>query len=118
MPSDRVVCVDLDGVLNVFDQWTDASRLHAMRPGAREFLSQLHSSGYQIVIHTVRWAPQVWEWLRENELAAFVSAVTDKKVPAHVYIDDRAVCFHGDFDQTLDAVKSFSAHWQNTSVRE
>jgi hypothetical protein len=28
-----------------------------------------------------------------------------------VFIDDRAVCFRGDFDDTLKEVDAFVAHW-------
>jgi len=42
--------------------------------------------------------------------------VTDRKPAAHVFVDDRAVCFRGDFDATLRDIDTFSAHWE--PVRE
>jgi len=41
-----------------------------------------------------------------------VSEVTDRKPPAHVFIDDRAICFHGDFEAALRQVTGFKAHWE------
>jgi hypothetical protein len=107
-----IVCVDLDGVLNLFDGWKSAEYFHPPRPGAAAFLCRLNGMGYRVVIFTVRWAPHVEQWLREHGLTEYVSEVTDKKPPAHVYIDDRAVCFEGDFDSALGKVAEFKAHWE------
>jgi hypothetical protein len=107
-----VVCVDLDGVLNTFDGWKGAEHFHEPRPGAREFLERLNILGYRVVVLTVRWAPHVEEWLASNGLAPYVSEVTDRKPPAHCYVDDRAVCFHGDFEAALDQISRFKAHWE------
>jgi hypothetical protein len=107
-----VVCVDLDGVLNAFDGWKGADFFHPPRPGARDFLQLLNERGYRVVVFTVRWAPHVEAWLAEHGLAEFVSAVTDKKPPAHVYVDDRAICFEGDFAKTMDRIGGFKAHWE------
>ena len=107
-----IVCVDLDGVLNAFDGWRGADFFHPPRPGAREFLESLNARGYRVVVFTVRWAPHVQDWLARHGLAELVSEVTDRKPPAHVYVDDRAVCFEGDFAATLQRIGGFKAHWE------
>jgi hypothetical protein len=107
-----IVCVDLDGVLNEFDGWKGADYFHPPRPGAREFLRQLRDAGYSVVVFTVRWKPHVEEWLAQYGLGEFVDEVTDKKPPAHVYIDDRALCFRGDYHDALDQIHKFRAHWE------
>ncbi|HLH16772.1 MAG TPA: hypothetical protein VKX45_06110 [Bryobacteraceae bacterium] len=107
-----VVCVDLDGVLNEFDGWKGAGFFHPPRPGAREFLERLNALGYRVVVFTVRWGPHVEEWLAQNGLAELVWMVTDRKPAAHVYLDDRAICFQGDFDKTLEQIGGFKAHWE------
>jgi hypothetical protein len=107
-----VVCVDLDGVLNAFDGWKGADYFHPPRPGAREFLARLNGLGYRVVVFTVRWGPHVQEWLAHYDLASYVAEVTDKKPPAHVYVDDRAICFLGDFGEALDQISRFKAHWE------
>ena len=113
MPDERpVVCVDLDGVLNAFDGWKGADHFHPPREGAREFLEELNRLGYRVVVFTVRWAPHVEQWLARHGLTKLVSEVTDRKPPAHVYIDDRAICFQGDFADALEKVGRFKAHWE------
>jgi hypothetical protein len=112
MAERPLVCVDLDGVLNTFDGWRGADYFHPPRPGAREFLEKLNALGYEIVIFTVRWRPHVEQWLDENGLFGLVSRVTNEKPAAHAYVDDRAICFRGDFDSAVDQIRGFRAHWE------
>jgi hypothetical protein len=107
-----VVCVDLDGVLNAYDGWKGAEHFHPPRPGAHEFLERLNEMGYRVVVFTVRWKPDVEAWLARHGLAELVSEVTDRKPAAHVYVDDRAICFRGDFRAVLEQVGGFKAHWE------
>jgi len=106
------VAVDLDGVLNLYDGWKSADYFHPPRPGAAEFLRTLGAEGYRVIVFTVRWAEHVEQWLDQNGLREFVAEVTDKKPVAHVYLDDHAVCFRGDFDQALRQIRSFKPHWE------
>jgi hypothetical protein len=107
-----IVCVDLDGVLNQFDGWQGPDYYHPPRPGAREFLRRLMELGYDVVVFTVRWKPSVEQWLQQHDLAEFVREVTDRKPPAHVYLDDRALCFCGDFQSALEQISAFRAYWE------
>ena len=107
-----VVCVDLDGVLNTFDVWRSPEYFHPPRPGAREFLSRLNEAGYRVVIFTVRWREWVERWLEDNGLRQYVDEVTDKKRPAQVYLDDRAVCFRGDFEEAYRQIVNFRPFWE------
>lgn len=110
-----LVCVDLDGVLNVYDGWRAPEFFHPPRPGAREFLRELKEGGFEVVVFTVRYSPWVEKWLQEHGLSDLVREVTDRKPPAHVYLDDRAVCFRGDFGEALGQILSFRAHWEASS---
>jgi hypothetical protein len=85
------------------------------RRGARDFLDALRARGFDVVVFTTRWPDDVWRWLREHGMAECVVEVTDRKPAAHVFIDDRAVCFRGDFDATLREVDAFAAHWERGS---
>ncbi len=107
-----IVCVDLDGVLNEFDGWKGADFFHPPRPGAREFLERLNARGYRVVVFTVRWGPHVERWLAHYGLSELVWMVTDRKPAAHAYVDDRAICFEGDFEKTLEQIGGFKAHWE------
>lgn len=113
MPDPLIVCVDLDGVLNLYDGWRSAEYFHPPRPGAAEFLRSLRDQGYSVIVFTVRWAKHVDQWLTEHGLRDLIAEVTDKKPAAHVYLDDRAICFHGDFDQALRQIQDFKAHWES-----
>jgi hypothetical protein len=114
MDTPPVVCVDLDGVLNTFDGWRGAEHFHPPREGAREFLAGLKNSGFRVVVLTVRWHEWVLTWLTEHGLAEFVDEVTDRKPPAHAYVDDRAVCFRGNFEGTLNDIRTFRPFWMET----
>ena len=70
-----------------------------------------------MVVFKTRYPDDVWEWLRDFELDALVSDVTDRKPAAHVFVDDRAVCFRGDVDETLRAIEAFSAHREAPQTR-
>ena len=108
----RIVCVDLNGVLDAYTGWQGPDHFDPPRHGAREFLATLRQRDYRIVIFTSRFAADVWNWIERHELSPFVDEVTDCKPAAHVFVDDRAVCFRGDFDATLRDIDAFSAHWE------
>ena len=111
-----IVCVDLNGVLDMYAGWKDAAHWDPPRPGAREFLDQLRMRGFRVVVFTTRYAPDVWAWLEAHDLAGVVDEVTDRKLPAHAFVDDRAVRFTGSFTETLREVTEFSAHWEPRST--
>lgn len=107
-----IACVDLNGVLDTYTGWRGADHFDPPRPGARDFLEQLRARGYRVIIFTTRWADDVRGWLRAHALDGLVDDVTDRKPAAAVFVDDRAVCFRGDFDQTLREIDAFAAHWE------
>src|SRR3712207_6302999 len=107
-----IACVDLNGVLDSYTGWQGPKHFDAPRPGAREFLAALGARGFEVVVFTTRYADDVWQWLREHELDHLVTDVTDRKPAAHVFVDDRAVCFRGDFAATLAEIERFAAHWE------
>ncbi len=111
----RIACVDLNGVLDAYTGWRGADHFDPPRDGARTFLQQLNDRGFRVVVFTTRWADDVWAWLRAHGLDTLVDDVTDRKPAAHVFVDDRAVCFRGDFDATLREIDAFAAHWEKGS---
>jgi hypothetical protein len=110
--SRPIVCVDLNGVLDTYTGWRGPEHWDAPRPGAAEFLRALNDRGFRVVIHTTRWRDDAERWLREHALRDLVAEVTDRKLAAHVFVDDRAVTFRGDFDATLREIAEFRAHWE------
>lgn len=107
----KTVCIDLNGVLDQYTGWKGEGHMDPPRPGAERFLAEL-AEDYRVVILTTQPAERVWEWLREYGLDQYVSDVTNRKPPALVYVDDRAVCFRGDFEETLREIRSFRPHWK------
>lgn len=95
-----VVAVDFDGVI-----YPNTSLYHmgaTPLSGATTFLDDLRAKGYRIVIHTTRCSrtsispgdvkrERKWvrDWLNKWELP--FDLITADKVPAEVYIDDRAI---------------------------
>jgi hypothetical protein len=112
--SQPIVCVDFNGVLDTYTGWRGADHFDPPFPGAREFLHALRRRGYRVIVFTTRHKDGVWKWMRQYDLDAFVDEVTDRKPAAHVFVDDRAVCFRGDFDATLREIDSFAAHWESS----
>jgi hypothetical protein len=107
-----IACIDLNGVLDSYTGWQGPTHFDPPRPGAREFLEALHRRGFAIVVFTTRYDEDVWYWLKAYGLETLVTDVTDRKPAAHVFVDDRAICFRGDFDATLREIEGFSAHWE------
>ena len=111
-PERPLVCVDLNGVLDDYTGWKHADHWDPPRAGARTFLEELRARGYDIVIFTTRHPAGVRRWLHTHGLHDLVGAVTRRKPPAHVFVDDRAVCFRGDFADVLQQIATFKAHWE------
>lgn len=110
--SRPIVCVDLNGVLDSYTGWRGPEHWDDPRPGAGDFLQALNEKGFRVVVFTTRWADDARDWLATHDLDRWVSEVTDRKPAAHVFVDDRAVCFRGDFGETLEAIVGFRAHWE------
>lgn len=108
----RRICVDLNGVLDTYAGWQGQVTWHPPRAGARAFLRDLRARGFEIVVLTVRAPEAARAWLTAHGLADHVAEVTDRKPPAFAYIDDRALCFRGAFEQTLAELDGFRPHWE------
>lgn len=105
-----VICVDFDGVLNTYTGYRGDDELFEPKPGAEDFLRVLNQKG-TVVIHTARDSQKVKKWLKQYHLDRYIHSVTKEKVPAIVYIDDRAIQFKGCFVETLQELESFKVHW-------
>lgn len=108
----KPICVDLNGVLDTYGGWQGEVTWHPPREGAAEFLRALRERGHEVVVMTTRDPATARAWLARHGLDGYVTDVTDRKVPALVYVDDRALAFRGDFDETLAAIDRFRTHWE------
>lgn len=105
------ILVDLDGVLNTYTGGFDENFIPPMKSGAAEFLAVL-SQTYVVKIFTTRNRLLASKWLIENGLDKYVSDVTNVKESAILHIDDRALTFEGDFDETLKKVEDFKVWYK------
>jgi histidinol phosphatase-like enzyme len=109
MGEGRTIAVDLDGTLNLYRGWRGEDVFDDVRPGAKEFMQALRDAGYRAVVHTTRDASGAERWLRANEIP--FDAVTNVKLPALVYLDDRGMTFEGSFDGLVERIAAFLPHW-------
>ena len=108
----KTLLIDLDGVLNNYTGNYDKNKISGIKEGAFEFLEKL-SEKYIIKIFTVRNKMQVVKWLLNNGLENFIEDVTNVKEPAYLYLDDRCICFEGDFCKAADEIDSFKTYWNS-----
>lgn len=111
----NVVCIDFNGVLDTYVGWQGEDYMYPMREGTVEFLQALKDMGYRLVILTAMNTYKVKKWLKDNKIDHLIEDVTNIKIPAILYIDDRGLTFKGDFRQTLEDVKNFRVFWKGNT---
>jgi hypothetical protein len=82
-----------------------------------KFLSDLKADGYQVIILSTKEPDGVIAWLKANGMFDLVDDVTDKKVPAVAYVDDRAVRFTGNFAEAFRAIRH-EPHWRMKTLAD
>jgi hypothetical protein len=107
------VALDFDGVLSEYTGWKGHSApLDPPVEGAIQAIRDYQDAGLSVVIYTSRAdspvsAMRLDQWLRTHGLEhKRVDAVeiTNKKPPAIVYLDDRAICFTGKFPSPKEII--------------
>lgn len=92
--AQRTLAIDFDGVIHKYSRgWQDGSCYDEPVEGVKEALEKLHKAGFRLVCLTTRHPGLVWKWLTDYQYDVWFDEVTDKKVGAIAYIDDRAVRF-------------------------
>lgn len=117
MTDTRTIAVDFDGVIHRYSRgWQDGSIYDGPNPGAIAGLRALMGH-YAVFVHTSRDPYPVAQWLDRYDIPAFVEMetdgerhkfwndrdkilVTNRKLPAWRYVDDRALLFTS-WGQTL-----------------
>lgn len=121
----RTVAVDFDGVIHAYSKgWHDGTAYDGPVPGALDGLRSLIGK-YAVVVFTTRNPIQVIHWFRTHAADIPVVAdldeeqptfwndtaevlVTNRKLPAVAYIDDRAIRFES-WDQALADLAAIGA---------
>ena len=107
----RTICLDFDGVIHSYRSgWCGAEvipdpPLH----GTKDAIDRLRTR-FRVVVHSARCATEsgheaVKAWLAKHRLE--VDEVCRFKPPAAIYIDDRALPFRGDWQQTVVDIHDF-----------
>lgn len=108
----KTIAIDLDGVLNTYCGNYNENEIAPPKEGVHEFLAKL-AENYKIEIFTVRNTKLTAKWLIDNDLDRYVSNITNVKNPfASAFIDDRAIRFNGDYDETLNEITGFKPYWR------
>jgi hypothetical protein len=117
----KTIAIDFDGVINSFNTgWRGPTETDAPVEGAAEAINVLLAAGNKVVIYSTRAAmPEgsetIRRYLAENDVSVSDIEVTDKKPIAHIYIDDRAIPFSGDWSETLKQIGEFKP-WTEKSL--
>ena len=109
----RKILIDLDGVLNQYgkDKF-DENYIPDIKDGAFEFLDKL-SKNAELYLFTSRNLMLSTKWLIKNKIDCYFKDVTNIKLPSYLYIDDRTICFKGDYVKTLHEVEKFKVYWKD-----
>ena len=111
----KKILIDLDGVLNEYGKEPyDENFIPEIKSGAKEFIEKL-SEFAELYLFTSRNLMLSAKWLFDNKIDKYFKDVTNTKLPSYLYIDDRCVCFRGNFDQTLKEIQDFSVYWKQNS---
>ncbi len=109
----KTICVDFDGVLNEYNGYEEGN-LGEPLSASKEFIRQLRKK-YKVVILTSRPKEQVSDWLRNNGFPSM--EITNRKIPAVAYIDDRAIQFKGSYILTIHEALNFKPYWMKEYYR-
>lgn len=116
MPNPRTLCFDFDGVLHSYHSgWKGATEIpDPPVPGMVEAILRLQSLGWTVVVCSSRarheGGPEAMrEWLVAHGFGAL--PVTAEKVPAELYVDDRALRFSGSVPEMLEAIDQWRGPW-------
>ncbi len=107
------ILIDFDQTIHSYDNgWKDGVIYGNVIKGTKEAINILKEK-YEIVIFTARLSQinenteeakqQIEEWLREQNI--YFDLVTADKMPAHFYIDDKAIRFEGNWNDILTKIK-------------
>ncbi|UTY31706.1 PBECR2 nuclease fold domain-containing protein [Treponema putidum] len=117
----KTIAIDFGGVINSFKSgWKGPEFTDEPVNGAFEAINILLNEGYKVIIYstraeTVEGKNTIYNYLLGNGINIREIEVTDKKPIALVYIDDRAIKFSGNWNETLDKIKKFKT-WTEKSL--
>ena len=122
----KTVCIDLDGTLVHYEEWQGEEHFGKVLPGASTATKALHEKGWFIIIYTTRSNKTILsKFLSENQIEFDAinenpyqpsNAIGGKPI-ADVYVDDRALCFKGDWARTESEILKFKP-WEEMKKQD
>ena len=107
------ILIDLDGVLNNYIGNYDKNFIPEINKDTKSFLEKMHSlDKYNLVLFTTRNLLLSAKWLIKNNIDKYFSDITNVKIPSILQVDDRAICFKGDFDKLFDEISNFNVWYK------
>lgn len=126
--KNKTLAVDFDSVIHYYGSgFKNGDIYDDPVPGAKEALEQLIKDGYIILIYSTRCNKEYWgkndpnrieqvkEYLKKHEIP-YSKIHTGGKPKCHIYIDDRAISFKGDWNQTLSDIDNFKT-WNRPDAK-
>ncbi len=108
----KKILIDLDGVLNEYGKEPyDENSIPDIKDGAVDFIKELNKIA-ELYLFTSRNLMLSTKWLVKNKIDQYFKDVTNIKIPSYLYIDDRCICFKGNYDKTLNDAKQFEVYWK------
>lgn len=124
-----VLAVDFDGVAAQYNGWKGEDHLGRPMPGLERFLEEVIKQGWNIILHSCRPAWRLQKWAEQYGLARYFVGYNENpyfnnhpqekscKPVATMYLDDRAVRFHGDWNEVL-AIMNIAEHVKDKRIYE
>lgn len=115
----KTICIDFDGVIAQYEGWKGEDVFGEPVDGVQTALEVLKKNGYTIIIYTTRSAnAKLKKYLEKNSIPYdYINENPDQpegsnkgKPIADVYIDDRAICFRGNWKYTLEEIAMFKPY--------
>lgn len=110
-PARKTICLDFDGVIHSYQSGWKGEAIIPDPPIHKVDIAirQLRKN-FRVVVYSARCRSEdgvhaVKTWLAKHSIE--VDEVCHHKPPAFVYVDDRAVPFTGDWDETIAAIQRF-----------
>ena len=108
------ILIDLDGVLNMYKGHYDPDFIPEINVEAKNFLKKISVvNKYNLVLFTTRNLLLVAKWLIDNGIEEYFFDITNVKIPSVLQIDDRVICFNGNFDDLIKQIEDFKVWYKN-----
>ncbi len=110
----KTIAIDFDGVIHRnLTPWRGSASIDDIPVfGVRVAIAALRSACRVVVFscraRSVEGRTAILAWLKQHKI--LVDDVTDVKPMAEVYLDDRSICFDGNWMRALRLIKSFQTY--------